>query len=66
MKVVFYTIGCPQCLLVERKLKEKCIPYEEKTDIEEMISLGFEHAPILVVDGKSTGVKESFNWIKSI
>ena len=66
MKVVLYTIGCPQCLLVERKLKEKCIPYEEKTDIEEMISLGFEHAPILVVDGKSMGVKESLNWIKSI
>ena len=66
MKVVFYTIGCPQCLLVERKLKEKCIPYEEKTDIEEMISLGFEHAPILVVDGKSMGVKEPLNWIKTI
>ena len=66
MKVVFYTIGCPQCLLVERKLKEKCIPYEEKTDIEEMISLGFEHAPILVVDGKAMGVKDALNWIKTI
>ena len=66
MKVVFYTIGCPQCLLVERKLKEKHIQYAEKNDIEEMISLGFEHAPILVVDGKSMGVKESLNWIKSI
>ena len=66
MKVVFYTIGCPQCLLMERKLKEKHIQYEEKNDIEEMISLGFEHAPILVVDGKSMGVKESLNWIKSI
>ena len=66
MKVVFYTIGCPQCLLVERKLKEKHIQYEEKNDIEEMISLGFEHAPVLVVDGKIMGVKESLNWIKSI
>lgn len=66
MKVVFYTIGCPQCLLVERKLKEKHIQYEEKNDIEEMISLGFEHAPILVVDGKSMGAKESLKWIKSI
>ena len=66
MKVVFYTIGCPQCLLVERKLKEKCIPYEEKTDIEEMISLGFEHAPVLVADGKSMGVKDALNWIKTI
>ena len=66
MKVVFYTIGCPQCLLVERKLKEKHIQYEEKNDIEEMISLGFEHAPILVVDGKSMGVKESLKRIKSI
>ena len=65
MKVVFYTIGCPQCLLVERKLKEKHIQYEEKNDIEEMISLGFEHAPILVVAGKSMGVRESLKWIKS-
>ena len=66
MKVVFYTIDCPQCLLVERKLKEKCIPYEEKNDIEEMISLGFKHAPILVVDDKVMGVKDALNWIKTI
>ena len=66
MKVVFYTIGCPQCLLVERKLKEKHIQYEEKNDIEEMISLGFEHAPILVVDDKVMGVKDALNWIKTI
>ena len=66
MKVVFYTIDCPQCLLVERKLKEKCIPYEEKNDIEEMISMGFKHAPILVVDDKVMGVKDALNWIKTI
>ena len=66
MKVVFYTIRCPQCLLVERKLKEKCIPYDEKNDIEEMISLGFKHAPILVVDDKVMGVKDALNWIKTI
>ena len=66
MKVVFYTIGCPQCLLVERKLKEKHIQYEEKNDIEEMISMGFKHAPILVVDDKVMGVKDALNWIKSI
>ena len=66
MKVVFYTIGCPQCLLVERKLKEKHIQYEEKNDIEEMISMGFKHAPILVVDDKVMGVKDVLNWIKTI
>ena len=66
MKVVFYTIGCPQCLLVERKLTEKWIPYDEKNDIEEMISLGFKHAPILVVDDKVMGVKDALNWIKTI
>ena len=66
MKVVFYTIDCPQCLLVERKLKEKCIPYEEKNDIEEMISMGFKHAPILVVDDKVMGVKDALNWIRTI
>ena len=66
MKVVFYTTGCPQCVLGERKLKEKCIPYEEKNDIEEMISLGFKHAPILVVDDKVMGVKDALNWIKTI
>ena len=66
MKVVFYTVGCPQCLLVERKLKEKHIQYEEKNDIEEMISLGFKHAPILVVDDKVMGVKDALNWIKTV
>lgn len=52
MKIVLYTTHCPMCMLVERKLKQKNIHYEEVTDVDKIMELGFSHVPILQVDDK--------------
>ena len=51
MKVVFYTIDCPKCRVLESKLKAKKVAFEECRDIEIMQEKGFKSAPMLEVDG---------------
>jgi hypothetical protein len=51
--------------VIESKLKNKNIQYEEKTDVNEMIQKGFQAAPILEVDGKALGFKEANNWVNN-
>lgn len=63
-KVVFHSSHCPRCAVLEKKLKDKGIEYEENNDIQVMLSKGLEVAPALEVDGKLMGFKESVDWIK--
>ena len=51
MKVVLYTIGCPKCNVLEKKLKLKGIEFETCYDREVMEKLGMTSAPRLQVDG---------------
>lgn len=64
MNVVFYSTHCPQCKVLELKLKQKNIGYEEINDIEVMKNKGFMSAPKLEVDGVIYDFKEAVNWIK--
>lgn len=66
MEITLYTIGCPQCKMLEKQLDEKKVEYIKKTDIDEMLSLGIKHAPALCVDGKLMEVKEALKWVKSL
>ena len=63
-KVILYQHGCPNCLRLKQRLDEKNIPYENITDKEVMISMGFETAPKLDVDGVLMDFKEAINWVK--
>lgn len=63
-KVVFHSSHCPRCKILEIKLKDKGIEYEENNDIQVMLSKGLETAPALEVDGKLMGFKEAVDWIK--
>lgn len=51
-KIIFYSTHCPVCMGVEKLLKDKKLEYEECNSIEEIQSLGYDHAPLLSVDGK--------------
>ena len=64
MKVTFYSTKCPQCKVLEMKLKQKNISYEEVNDVEIMKSKGFMSAPKLEVDGVVYDFKDAVNWIK--
>lgn len=66
MKVVFYTIDCPKCRVLESKLKAKKVPFEECRDIEIMQEKGFENAPMLEVDGTVMSFGEAVKWINNL
>lgn len=62
-RVILYEHGCPNCLRLKKKLDEKNIQYEDVTDKQVMLSLGFEEAPKLSVDGVVMSYKEAIKWI---
>ena len=66
MKVVFYTIDCPKCRVLESKLKAKKVVFEESRDIEIMQEKGFENAPMLEVDGTAMSFGEAVKWINNL
>ena len=64
MNVTLYTIHCPQCTVLQKKLDISKIDYNILDDVEKMKELGFKSAPILVVDDKSYTFSEAVKWIK--
>ena len=68
MTVKMYTTHCPKCNVMERKLKEANIEFEEIDDnakvLEVATSLGFTMAPLLEVDGRVMDFKDGIDWIR--
>ena len=62
-KIILYEHGCPNCLRLKKKLDEKNIAYKDVTDKQVMLSLGFEEAPKLSVNGVIMNFKEAVKWI---
>ena len=61
--VKMYSTHCPKCKILETKLKQKNIEYEECTDINEMLSKGIETVPILEVDGQMLDFGKAVRWV---
>ncbi len=66
MKVTLFSTHCPKCCVLEKKLKQKNISYEEVNDIEIMKEKGYLTVPVLEVDGISMNFKEAFNYVDSL
>ena len=70
MKVILYTIDCPKCLVLEKKLKSKNIQFKSVKDKDLMIQLGFTEVPMLRVsigdDSSFTDMNftEAVQWIE--
>lgn len=62
-RVVLWSTHCPRCKVLELKLKQKGINYEENNNVEEMTAKGFQEAPKLEVDGTIMDFKEAVEWI---
>ena len=61
--IIFYSTHCPKCRILELKLKQKNIEYEECNDIEEMLSKGIETVPVLEVDGQLLDFGNAVKWV---
>ena len=62
--VILWTTHCPRCKVLELKLKQKNINYQENANMEEMLAKGFKEAPKLEVDGVVMDFKEAVEWLK--
>lgn len=60
---MLYTTHCPQCKVLKSKLDEKGIKYVENEDVDEMISKGYQAAPILEVDGVAKMFGDAVRWV---
>lgn len=64
MDVILYSTHCPKCKVLETKLKQQDISFEEINDIDVMKTKGFMSAPMLEVDGVVYDFKAAVDWIK--
>ena len=63
MSVVLFSTHCPRCNVLEKKLQQKNISYEEVNDVEIMKEKGYLTVPILEVDGMIMDFKTAVDWI---
>lgn len=61
--IKLYSTHCPKCEILETKLNQKSIQYEECNDVEEMLSKGIETVPILEVDGQLLDFGKAVRWV---
>lgn len=65
MKIVFYTTHCPQCKVLESKLKQKGISYTKEEDTQKIFNLGLRTMPALKVEGQLMTFIEAIKWVNS-
>lgn len=63
MRITLFTIDCPKCKILEKKLSRANIEYETCKDREIIASKGFDLMPILDVDGQIMGFGEAVKWV---
>lgn len=70
MNMVLYTSHCPKCKVLEMKLKQKGIEYQEvdidPKNLEYLLSQGIQSAPCLKVDNKLLLFKEAIDFVKTL
>lgn len=61
--ITLYTIHCPACNVLKKKLDSKGIEYKEVTDKQVMLDKGFTSMPMLEVDGQVLDFNGAIRWI---
>lgn len=61
--VTLYTIDCPKCKILEKKLAQANVKYEVCRDRDEMEQKGFDFMPVLEVDGQVMNFGEAVKWV---
>ena len=67
MNIVLYTIDCPNCIILEKKLKAKNIEFLKISDKDAIIAKGFGDSsfPILDVNGVVMSYKTAIEWVNN-
>ena len=64
--VLLYHINSHQCKTVKQKLQNEKIPYEEITDVEEILKSHILQVPTLVVDEQEYGFIQALKWLNNL
>jgi glutaredoxin len=62
-EIILYTTGCPKCRVLEAKLKQNGIDYEEVTDMAVLTERGFLTVPVLEVNRNTMNFTQANTWI---
>lgn len=63
--ITLYTIDCPKCKILEKKLEQANVQYEVVKDRELMEQKGFDFMPVLEVDGQTMNFGEAVKWVNN-
>ena len=66
MGVVLFSTHCPRCNVLEEKLQQIEVDYDEVNDTSIIEQKGYLNVPVLEVDGKSMDFKEAVDWINTL
>ena len=61
--IELFTIDCPACLVLEKKLKEKNIMFDKITDEKEFKKYGFTVFPMLKIGDKILNFPSANAWV---
>lgn len=61
--IILYSTHCPKCNILEKKLKEKNMEYQEINDIDLMINKGISSAPWLEINGEMMDFNQAIKWV---
>lgn len=61
--IKLYTIDCPKCKILEKKLNDAGIAYFICKDRNEIAAKGMDLMPVLEIDGERMGFKEAIDWV---
>lgn len=62
--IILYTIGCPACMVLEKKLNSHGISFLKVEDEKEFDRLGIVNFPVLSVNGYLMDFDEAIKAIK--
>lgn len=61
--ITLYTIDCPKCKILEKKLEQANIKYETCKDTNIMAERGFDFMPVLDAEGQVMNFGEAVKWV---
>lgn len=66
MVVTLYSTGCPKCKVLKSKLDAKGIDYIVVDDVDEMVRLGIQSVPYIMINDVLMNYKESIEWVNRL
>ena len=63
--ITLYSTGCPKCNILERRLTNDKINFTISDDIDKLIEMGFQNAPILQINDQFIEYGEAMKRLKA-